>query len=51
MPLHDYFCTDCEKVYEVLVPLKDTDKKVPCPKCEKPLKKRIAPVRIKLYGG
>ena len=51
MPLHDYYCLDCQKVFEVLVPLKKTDDAVKCPKCRKTLKKRISPVRVKRYGN
>lgn len=43
-PLHDYFCKDCLKTYEVIVPLDKDNKKVKCPHCKKKLKKLLAPV-------
>lgn len=51
MALHDYYCTDCERVFEVLVPMDRLDDPVKCPKCRKRLKKRFSPVRIKRYGN
>jgi len=49
MPLQDYFCTNCEKVYEIIVPLAENDKKIKCPHCKKLLKKHIsAPKTIKI---
>lgn len=44
MPLFDFFCRECLKTYEVIVPLKDVGKKVKCPHCKKGLKKIITPV-------
>ena len=51
MSLHDYACYQCEKTYEVHVPIDKIDKVVKCPVCGKALVKRIAPVRILRYGN
>jgi putative FmdB family regulatory protein len=45
MPLFDYYCLDCETVYELIVPLDRLDEEVKCPECGKILKKRISPPR------
>jgi len=50
MPLFDYYCKDCEKCYEVLVPLSKTKSKIKCPKCKKELKKIISPVYFSVKG-
>ena len=44
MPLHDFVCGKCLKRYEIIIPLKEMDKKVKCPHCKKELKKIMAPV-------
>ena len=48
MPLHDYWCKNCFKMYEVIVPLKKTDEAIKCPDCKKKLKKMITRVYIKV---
>jgi putative FmdB family regulatory protein len=49
MPLQDYYCTNCAKIYEIIVPLAQTDKKIKCPNCKRVLKKHIsAPKTIKI---
>jgi putative FmdB family regulatory protein len=44
MPLYDFWCKDCMKTYEVILPLAKSDEKVKCPHCKKKLKRIIAPV-------
>ena len=51
MSLHDYMCQHCERVFEVSVPIDKVDSQVKCPICKKPLRKRIAPVRIIRYAA
>ena len=46
MPLYSYYCLDCEKTYEAIVPLKEYDKKIKCPKCKKKLNKYIGKVHL-----
>jgi len=41
MPLYTYTCKECLKYYELLVKLKDADKEIKCPHCDKPLKKQM----------
>lgn len=48
MPLYVKWCKNCEKVYEVIIPLKDYDKKVKCPHCKKTLGKIMTPVCFKV---
>uniref|UniRef100_A0A6M3KVC4 Putative regulatory protein FmdB zinc ribbon domain-containing protein n=1 Tax=viral metagenome TaxID=1070528 RepID=A0A6M3KVC4_9ZZZZ len=43
MPIYDYYCIKCAKIYEIIVPLVEIDKKIKCPLCKKVLKKRISP--------
>lgn len=51
MPLHDYYCTKCDRVFEILVRSDRLDEPIKCPGCGEALKKRIAPVRILRYGN
>ena len=46
MPLYTFTCEKCQKVYEVLVPLKDYGNVVKCPHCKKKLEMKIMPVYI-----
>jgi putative FmdB family regulatory protein len=41
MPLYTYSCTDCLTIYEMIVKLKDCDRPIRCPKCDKELKKQM----------
>lgn len=45
-PLFDYYCIDCMKKYEIIVPLKKYDDIVVCPHCAKKLTRAIGPVMI-----
>jgi len=47
VPLYTYYCIDCEKIYEIIIKLKDCDKKVDCPHCGKELKKHITASKIR----
>lgn len=46
MPIYDYYCVHCAKVYEIIIKLADIDEKVKCPYCKKELKKRISPPKV-----
>ena len=48
MPLYVKWCKKCEKVYEVIIPLKDYEKKVKCPHCKRMLVKILTPVNFKV---
>lgn len=48
MPLFDFVCGKCLKKYEIIIPLKEMDKKVKCPHCKKELKKIMAPVFFRI---
>ena len=46
MPMQEYFCKKCAKLYEILVPLAKTDDRISCPHCEKDLIKHISAPKI-----
>ena len=48
MPLFDFICKKCEKIFEVIVPLSYSKKKIKCPYCKKQLKKLMSPVYFKV---
>ena len=49
MPLQVYFCNKCNKIYDIIVPLSENDRKIKCPHCNKNLIKHIsAPKTIKI---
>ncbi len=48
MPLYDYVCKTCKKHFEIIVPLKDFDKKIKCKYCGKKLEKKISSVFFKV---
>jgi putative FmdB family regulatory protein len=33
MPLYEYYCEKCDKVFEALRPLRESDVSTPCPDC------------------
>ena len=33
MPLYEYYCEKCDKVFEALRPLRESDAPSPCPEC------------------
>ena len=33
MPLYEYYCDKCDRVFEALRPLSESDVAVPCPDC------------------
>lgn len=42
MPLQDYYCKHCSKLFEIIVPLAQNDKKIKCPHCKKALIKQLS---------
>jgi len=50
MPMHDYTCDKCKKRFEIIVPLKDNDKEIPCKYCGRPLKKQLSVVSFTIKG-
>ena len=34
MPIYEYSCPSCQKVFEALRPMSESDKPMPCPRCE-----------------
>ena len=46
MPIQDYWCVKCSKAYEVIVPLRETNKTIRCPHCKEPLRKHISAPKI-----
>ncbi len=49
MPIYEYQCTHCNKVFEIFHKI-DEDCKVTCPKCLKPAKKLISATNFVLKG-
>lgn len=50
MPLYDYSCSECMKLYEISVKLELINKDIKCPTCGKTLKKLVsAPKRINIH--
>jgi putative FmdB family regulatory protein len=41
MPLYEYRCTVCNKTFEKLRGMRDSDKDVRCPECESELVERL----------
>jgi putative FmdB family regulatory protein len=49
VPIQDYHCKKCSKLYEIIVPLSKTDDEIKCPHCNEVLAKHIsAPKTIKI---
>jgi len=48
MPMYDYRCEDCDKTFEIYVPLDKLEEEIKCPYCKKPLKKEMSPVFFKV---
>ncbi|MCK4816709.1 zinc ribbon domain-containing protein, partial [bacterium] len=43
IPLFDYYCLKCNRIYEIIVPLSKIKEEIICPCCKKALQKRISP--------
>jgi putative FmdB family regulatory protein len=41
MPLYEYFCPSCQRVFETLRPAKEADAPVSCPSCQQDSSQRI----------
>lgn len=48
MPLYLFECKKCNKLWELLIKLKDFDKEVKCPECNKKLKRLVCPIPFKI---
>lgn len=51
MPLYEYQCNNCNKIYELLIQIKEKDKVQYCPICENQLEKIISKNAFKLKEG
>jgi putative FmdB family regulatory protein len=49
MPIYEYQCSHCDKVFEIFHKI-DEDCKVTCPKCLKPAKRLISATNFVLKG-
>ena len=34
MPMYGYYCSNCNHIFEMIVPMKDAEKEQPCEKCQ-----------------
>lgn len=48
MPIYLWSCVKCEKLWELMVKLKDFDKEIECPECGEKMKRLVTPVRFKI---
>jgi putative FmdB family regulatory protein len=48
VPLYDYHCKKCEKIFEIMVKLDKSDKEIECPYCKKKLTKLMSPVSFRM---
>lgn len=48
MPLYVYLCKDCNKLFELIVKLADSDKPIKCKYCENEMQKIMTPVSFKV---
>lgn len=48
--LYVYTCDECEKFFEMLIPLKDFEEteEIECPKCGKKIRRIMCPVQFKI---
>ena len=52
MPLYQFTCYECDMFYEIQMKIAELeiydegDEEIPCPNCEKPLKKLICPPKL-----
>ncbi len=42
MPIYEYICTECGSKFELLRPLSQSGEDVPCPKCQKPARRKLS---------
>lgn len=48
MPLYDYYCPNCNKRFEVILPLKDSDVQLECKYCGQVMEKIICAPMFKV---
>jgi len=48
MPMYNYVCEKCSKIFEVIVPLDKSEKEIYCKYCNSVLKKQLTPVYFKV---
>ncbi len=48
MPLYEFICGSCLKVFEFIVPLDKYEKKIKCPHCKKEVKRIMSPVLFRI---
>ncbi len=54
MPLYEYFCTSCQRVFETIRPAKEADAPAECPACQHGSSQRILSLfasSVKTNGG
>jgi len=48
MPLYEYYCGDCDGIYEALRPMRESSEPAPCPECTRD-GERIMPTSINAF--
>jgi len=49
MPLFDYYCKECEAIWEVMVTLNDLEKEIECPDCKEKLVKMLSAPAVRIH--
>lgn len=49
MPLYEYWCSKCEKVFEAIVKLEESEQPVKCPICDKPLDRLMSAPMFRIH--
>ncbi|MDR0453764.1 MAG: zinc ribbon domain-containing protein [Deferribacteraceae bacterium] len=50
MPIYEYYCSNCEYVFEIMEPFLEDEAKKDCPKCESAAQKMISSPAFHLKG-
>jgi len=51
MPIYEYYCSKCEKKFEILEPVSDGDVEKPCPECTSVAQRMISAAAFHFKGS